>query len=212
MRSRIGARVQTRCEILADQTCDSDYRTYGPSGGSTRLDGRLRACRGDVARRRSRREEEGSLGVGGGSIWERSRGRGQRFWHPAASPNCLAFLASTASTFSTPLNPLVDPRIRPLKNHRLEPPPFSSSFSLPPSIPLPPPPLLLLFSPSRMLNKQRHLSHCAKRYICFCRTFLIIYNHPRERNLPGPIPRNFRCSRGVRGFPGKLRSCATTAN
>lgn len=34
------------------------------------------------------------------------------------------------------------------------------------------------FSSTRTLNKQHHLSHCAKRYICFRRTCLIIYIQP----------------------------------
>lgn len=59
-----------------------------------------------TTRRRNRRRQGGSLDVGGGSIWEKRRKRAE-IWHPAASPNCFAFLTLATSTFSTPLNLLV---------------------------------------------------------------------------------------------------------
>lgn len=84
-------------------------------------------------------------------------------------------------TSSTPLNPLLS---------------RSSTQLGPKSLPRPRTSLLLLlpplslrpsrsfsssttpFSSTRTLNKQHHLSHCAKRYICFRRTCLIIYIQP----------------------------------
>lgn len=97
----------------------------------------------------------------------------------------------------------------------------SSSFFLSPqppiSLPPPSPPSFSSSSLSKMLNKQHHLSHCAKRYICFCWTYLIIYNHlspsrtepsgtrPEEFSLLlGPITRIFRKIEVARQLPIKF--------
>lgn len=111
-------------------------------------------------------------------------------------------------TSSTPLNPLLS---------------RSSTQLGPKSLPRPRTSLLLLlpplslrpsrsfsssttpFSSTRTLNKQHHLSHCAKRYICFRRTCLIIYIQPPSGTrllTSSPLPSLFSLpSSGTVSFP-----------
>lgn len=111
-------------------------------------------------------------------------------------------------TSSTPLNPLLS---------------RSSTQLGPKSLPRPRTSLLLLlpplslrpsrsfsssttpFSSTRTLNKQHHLSHCARRYICFRRTCLIIYIQPPSGTrllTSSPLPSLFSLpSSGTVSFP-----------
>lgn len=125
-------------------------------------------------------EKQERKGVGGG--WtkkEVGRRKGQRFWHPAESPNCLAILPSkrparpwTLSSPSPPPNSALKAYRDPEHLLLLLLPPLSLRPSRSFSSSTTP------FSSTRTLNKQHHLSHCAKRYICFRRTCLIIYIQP----------------------------------
>lgn len=146
-------------------------------------------------------EKQERKGVGGG--WtkkEVGRRKGQRFWHPAESPNCLAILPSkrparpwTLSSPSPPPNSALKAYRDPEHLLLLLLPPLSLRPSRSFSSSTTP------FSSTRTLNKQHHLSHCARRYICFRRTCLIIYIQPpsllTSSRLLVPFPFHFLLSK-----------------